>query len=466
MTHGRLTRGAGTSILFLCLALAALSPAARAQTLQQALAQAYNANPALLAARAQLRAVDEAVPQALSGWRPSVTITGSYGATDARSRTRMPGAEGQPFSTFRDTSIAPATGAVVLSQPLFQGGRTTAATAQAESQVLAQRARLLATEQLTLLNAVQAYVDVVRGQEVLRLNDNNLRVLEQQRIATERRLRAGEVTRTDSLQAEARLALAIGSREAAAAALESSRAAYQRFVGAPPGTLVAPQPLRPVAPTERALREAAGTEGPAVAAALFDAAAARHAVRVQAAQLLPQLSLQAQVFRNDNSGLRGSRGTGQSAGVTLSVPIYQGGAEYASVRQARELEQQALQLLDDQRRQAMQQGTDAWHAWQAAGAQADAARRAIRAAEGALYGVQREALIGGRTTLDVLNAELELLNARIAQVQAVATLVTSSYALAASVGRLTAAGLGLPVTPYDWTTHYHAVRNSWIGLGN
>lgn len=446
------------------LACGIVAPAS-AQTLTQALSTAYTSHPTLLAARAALRATDEGVPQALSGWRPTVTVTSGYGATGVRNRARV-SQDGVDFGLYNGQTTSPANAAVVFNQPIYQGGRTVASTRRAEALILAGRARLLTVEQSVLYDVVFAYVSVVRDAELLRLNDNNVTVLEQQTSATDRRLRVGEVTRTDALQAESRLASAQGNRAAAAGALEISRAAFQRAVGAAPARLTAPQPLRPPAANLAALRTAAAAENPAVVAAQFDNKAARDAIDVQFSQLLPQLSVQGQVFRNDNAANRGSRTTGQAVTASVSVPIYQGGAEYSAVRQARETAQQSRRLVDDQRLVAVQSAVSAWQGSIAARAQIETSRRAIRAYDAALDGVQREALLGSRTTLDVLNAELELLAARSTLIRAAADAVTTSYAAAVAVGRLTAADLHLPVEFYDWDVHYRDVRNRMVGLGN
>jgi len=201
-------------------------------------------------------------------------------------------------------------------------------------------------------------------------------------------------------------------------------------------------------------------------AALFDEAAARALVDVQFAALLPQVSVQGQVFRIDNNLQRGTRQTGSQVTANVSVPLYQGGAEHAAVRQARQQVQQARQVVDDQRRTATQQATSAWETLVSARAQVVANRAQIRAQEIALDGVQREAIVGSRTTLDVLNAEQELLNARVALVRALAELVNASHSLAAAVGRHTAQDLGLPVQIYDMEAYYRAVRNRWFGTGD
>ncbi|MFZ6763792.1 TolC family outer membrane protein [Pseudoroseomonas sp. WGS1072] len=441
----------------LSLPLMGVAGPALGQSLQEALAQAYANNPALQTARAQLRVVDENVPQALAGWRPSVVVAGNVGYIDAQARSR-----GIYADVDRQTLGTTAT----LTQPLYQGGRTMAATKRAENQVLAQRARLLAAEQQVLADVVAAYVAVIRDQETLRLNVNNVQVLQRQLDATNERFRVGEITRTDVAQAESRLAGARSARANAEGTLQTSRATFRRVVGLAPERLVAPQPLSVPVRAGGEAAELAMRNNPAVVASLFDEAAARDAVDVQMAALLPQLSLQAQAFRQDNSQQPHSRVTGQQITANLSVPLYQGGAEHAAVRQARQDAVRLRQVVDDQRRQAMQQATQAWEQLQSARAQVESVRSQIRAAEIALDGVQREAVVGSRTTLDVLNAEQELLNARVSLVQALSSVVTASYTVAASLGRLTARDLALPVALYDMDTYYQTVRSKWFGTGN
>jgi len=448
-------------------ALIAAAPAAQAQTLQEALAYAYANNPTLLAARAQLRAVDENVPQALAGWRPSVTINSTAGAVDLHTRqlARL-GSQQVGVHNHIDTGLF--TNSITVTQPIFRGGRTVASTRRAENQVLAQRARLLATEQQVMQDTVNAYVAVIRDQELLRLNINNEQVLTEQLRATNERFRVGEITRTDVAQAESRLAAARAARSQAEGNLQISRATFQRLVGVPPQRLTAPQPLRLPINSAQEAAQLAAVNNPNVVAALFDEAGARDNVDIQLSALLPQISVQGQAFRNDNSITTGphSRQIGSQVVASLTVPIYQGGAEYSAVRQARQTVQQARQTVDDQRRTQVQAATQAWEQLQAARAQVESVRAAIRASEIALDGVQREAIVGSRTTLDVLNAEQELLNNRTNLVQALATVVSQSYTVAAAIGRLTAQDLGLPVEPYDMRAYYREVRNRWIGLGD
>ncbi len=457
-----------TRSALLLAAAATLAPwgGTQAQTLQEALANAYANNPTLLTARAQLRVVDENVPQALAGWRPTVSITSSAGVLDAHSRSRTLNGRGEQLGIYSHLERQTMSHAVTATQPIFRGGRTVASTRRAENQVFAQRARLLATEQQVMNDGANAYVAVIRDAELVRLNTNNEQVLSEQLRATNERFRVGEITRTDVAQAESRLALARSQRAQAEGNLQASRAVFVRVLGLAPQRLAAPQPLRAPVRTQQEATQVAAANNPAVVAALFDEAAGRDFINVQMAQLLPQASIQAQGFRNDNPTLPHTRLTGAQITANVTVPIYQGGAEHSQVRQARQDAQRLRAVVDDQRNTAIQQAAQAWETLASTRAQADAVRAQIRAAEIALDGVQREAIVGSRTTLDVLNAEQELLNARTSLVQSLASVVNASYALAAALGRLTAQDLRLPVQAYDMRAYYNAVRDRWVGLGD
>lgn len=439
-------------------------PAALGQTLQEAMATSYASNPNLQSARAQLRVVDENVPQALAGWRPTVSIAGSAGTVfDANSRSRTT-INGQQVGLYAQPNRDPFSLQGTVSQPLYRGGRTTSQTRRAENQVLAQRARVLAVEQQVLGDTITAYVGVIRFQEEVRLNVNNVQVLVRQLEATNERFRVGEITRTDVAQAESRLAGARATLADSEGQLQSARAIFVRVIGITPARLTAPQPLTSAARSATEAATAASNNNPQVLSALFDEAAARDFVDVQAAALLPQASLNATTFRNDNTNAPGSRSTGNQVTASVTVPLYQGGAEYSAVRAARQDAVRARSVVDEQRRAAVQSANSAWATLLSTRAAVEATRAQIRAQEIALDGVQREAIVGSRTTLDVLNADQELLNARVSLVRALTSVVNASHALAASVGRLTAYDLALPVQMYDMTAYYNAVRNRWAGF--
>ncbi|HME24735.1 MAG TPA: TolC family outer membrane protein [Acetobacteraceae bacterium] len=458
------------------LAVAPPSQPGVPHTLAEALAATYSSQPVLLAERAKLRATDESVPAALSGWRPTVVMAGIGGYADGVARAGLGSTNSSKVQTDRLLGTAQAT----LTQPLYNGGKTQASVNRAKNQVMAERASLINQEQNSFINTVIAYVGpalpvtanqvnqgVIETQQLLALAINNEQVLAKQLQATNDRFRVGEITRTDVAQAEAALAQATAQRQTAEGNLQSARGLFQQQVGfLPPGDLIAPQPLALPVKTERDATAIAANNNPTVVAALFNAAAAKDQIDVAFAQLMPQVSFQGQVFQSNNATLRSTQSNGYQAVVQLSVPIYQGGSEYSAVRQARQSAQQTTQQVDDARRAAVQNAVLWWETLLAAKASANSTREAIRANEIALEGVEREAIVGSRTTLDVLNAQQTLLNSQVQLVQNLAQIVTDSYYVAWAIGRLTAHDLHLPVPLYDETAYYEAVKNKWVGLGD
>jgi outer membrane protein len=435
-------------------------------TLIEALAATYSYQPALQAERAKLRATDETVPAALAGWRPTVQFSGATGYGDGLTRSfSFASAPGRYINTPAERMIGSA--AVQAQQTLYNGGKNQANINRAKNQVMAERATLIAQEQTSFTNAVNAYVNVISAKETLDLNINNEIVLTKQLQATNDRFRVGEITRTDVAQAEAALAGATAQRETSEGQLESARGTFQQIIGVlPPRDLVPPQPLDLRLKNEAEAIELAQVNNPQVIAAQFNDAAAKDAVDVAFAQLLPTVTLQGQVFQQNNTSAWATQSNGYQITANLAVPLYQGGSEYAGVRQARQQEQQTQRLVDDARRTAVQNAVQAWETLVAAVASADSTRSQIRANEIALEGVEREAIVGSRTTLDVLNAQQLLLNSRTTLVQNLAQLIQASYAVAAAVGRLTARDMHLPVPLYDETAYYNAVRDKWVGLGD
>ncbi len=443
---------------------ACVTSAAMAQTqphtVQEAMAAAYSSNPTLLAARAALRAVDEGVPAALAGWRPTVTMQAQYGAQNGAFASAS--SQGAFTVNTRPQYTAQAT----VTQSLYAGGRTEANTHAAENRVLSQRGRLIATEQNVLTNVITDYVNVIQTEQLLQLDINNEQVLTKQLQATNDRFRVGEITRTDVAQAEAALAGARSTRQTAEGNVQTARAAYQRDVGFLPDNLVVPQPLSlPIKSATDATR-IASENNPTLVYTMFDAAASKDAVDQAFAVLMPTVNAVGSAFKTSNSGLTDTVTKGVSAVVNITVPLYQGGAEYAGVRQARQTEQQARKTVDDTRRQVIQAALSSWEQLVASRAAIDSTRAAVRANEIALEGTQREAIVGSRTTLDVLNAEQALLQSRSTLVQNLATLVTSSYGVASAIGRMTAKDLNLNVPLYDDTAYYAAVHDRLFGTGD
>ncbi len=434
------------------------------RTLAQALAATYANQPALQAERARLRATDENVPTALAGWRPTVVLAGTTGYGDGVARAYN-GLTGTVINTQTDRVIA--TAQATVTQNLYTGGRTQANVNRAKNQVMAERATLLAQEQTSFTNVISAYVGVIQSKELLALQTNNEQVLAKQLQATNDRFRVGEITRTDVAQAEAALEGARATRETAQGNLQTSRGTFVQVVGfLPPDDLVEPQPLSLPVRSEVEASNLATSNNPNVITAQFNDAVAKDAIDAAFGALLPQVSLQGQTFQQNNAGGRSTKSNGYQVTAQVSVPVYQGGSEYAAVRQARQSQQQTQRLIDDAKRTAVQNAVQAWDTLVAAKAAADSTRAQIRANQIALEGTEREAIVGSRTTLDVLNATQLLLNSQTTLVQNLAQVITASYAVAAAIGRLTARDLHLAVPLYDDTAYYQAVKDRWGGLGD
>lgn len=442
--------------------LAVYSGPAAAETLQEALALAYQNNPTLQAARAQLRAVDESVPIALSGWRPSLTVNGNVARTRNESIITRNSTAGALFgggTTLRTSEGA----AVTMRQPVFRGLKTTAGTAQAKSLVMAQRARLEQSEAQVLLETATSYLDVLRDQAVLDLQENNVQVLNRQLEATRDRFRVGEITRTDVAQAEARVSGAIASRIQAEGQLQKSRATYENNVGKPPEALVPPG-LAPALPTtvqdaiDRAIRN-----NPNYLAADFTAQAAKEGVDVTRGDILPSVDLEASYTKGYDTLADKSKSNVAQARALVTVPLYQQGAEYARLRQSKHTAGQRRLEADQARQDARETATASWENYQSASASIESFSAQIKASEIALEGVQREAEVGSRTVLDVLDAEQELLNARVNLVRANRDQLVAAFQLLSSVGDLDAQTLALQVQVYDPTAHYEDVKDQAFG---
>ena len=418
----------------------------------------------LLAQRAQVRAVDEQVPQALANWRPTVTFTAEAGKslveTEAKSSTVA--------ATIRNTeNRTPRTMELAISQPLFRGFRTEAETERAENRVLAERARLSVIEQTVLRDAVTAYLNVVRDQAVLELNINNEQVLKRQLEATQDRFEVGEVTRTDVSQAEARLARANAERILAEGNLASSRATYQRVIGDLPGTLVAPRTPEDALPMT--LEDAiamAGESNPAVLAATYDEMAAVENVDLIEGELLPSVSLDGDLSRTQDVSSRATEIDTLSVTATLTVPLYQAGSVFSRVREAKQLASQRRVEIEQAVRDATELAIQAWEALTTARARVTSFEKEADSNAIALEGTEQEASAGLRTVLDILDAEQELLNSRVDLVRASRDEVAAAYRLLEAVGGLTARHLNLPVTYYDPTVYYDEVRDKFYGLGD
>jgi outer membrane protein len=451
------------------------SGAGHAETLQEALAMAYASNPQLLSERARLRATDELVPQALSNWRPTVQITGSGGIqrTDTTTSTAG-GGTGVAIATTTGSGVA-VTGAgsgaqtirshdyqMTLSQPLYRGGRTVAQTAQAENQVRAERATLVATEQTVLLNAATAFFAVLRDQTLLELQVANEQILLGQARAIQAQVRVGTALETDLALANARLATAVSGRQTAEGNLATSRETYAQVIGQMPGRLVPPT-ARPVLPTSgEAAQRLAAKANPSVIAAEFNRAAAEDAIKVVRGQLLPALSVNGIASRNATS--QGDRTTDDlSVTAQVTMPLYEAGLVYSQTREAKQTLARLTHDRDTAARQAIQAAGAAWEALVSARATIVSNGEAVRAEETALRGIQAQYRAGTRSIIDVLNETQNLLTNRVNFTTSQYNEAVATYQVASAIGRLTALDLALPVELYDADRNYGFVRDKWFG---
>lgn len=436
------------------LPLVAFSPA-NAQSISEALALAYKNNPTMNTARAELRAVDEAVPQALSGWRPQIfgnlEAGGVYGNND-------PGTD-----RYRNTAAA----GLSIQQALFRGFRTVNSTRQAEAIVRSQRQSLRATEQNVLFDAASAYMDVIRDTAIVSLRRSNISFLQEQVRAAQDRFEVGEGTRTDVSQARARLADAQAALNLALANVNTSRAVFRQIVGIEPKSLAANTNIYTFLPKDVKTAMSIGAqEHPSIQSALHLVDAAVFNVKTIEGELLPTVTLEGNVERRWSPPNAPGVDTTDSASIfgRVSVPIYQGGAVSSRVREAKEDLGQAQVQVDVARDQIRATIVSAWGQYQAAVASISAAQAAVEANQLALEGVIEEQRVGQRTTLDVLDAQLELVNSRVQLVTSQRDRVVAAYLLISSIGRLGAERLGLPAQVYQPEEHYQQVRNSWFGL--
>jgi outer membrane protein len=531
------------------LAILATAPA-NAETLESALAKAYQGNPSLNASRAGVRAIDENVAIAQSGYRPQVNVgaaigvqylqttgsstvssaggSGSAAATAAGTSgagSALGGAAGagstlgtttglgsglgtttgigaggtggggltsgatsnaasQPGQSIGSTATAteavaqtitsrrtvgqtylPASASLSVTQTLFNGFQTDNQTRRAESTVYSQREILRFTELTVLYNAVQSYMNVLSNTATLELNRNNVEVLEEQLRQTRDRFNVGEVTRTDVAQAEARLAGARSQVSAAESALRTSIGIYRQNIGVEPRQLAPGRPLDRFVPASLDAAIAIGLrDHPQIVSAIHAVDAAEAQVKVLEGQLAPSVSLQGSLTQSyDQSGPNQSFFIG-FVGGRVNIPIYEGGQVYASIRQAKETVGQNRIQVDQARDQVRAQIVDFWGRLEAAKAQVIAAQAQVQANEVALNGVREEARVGQRTTLDVLNAQQELLTSRVNLIVAQRDRVIFSYGVVQAIGQLTARFTALPVEYYSAKVHYDQVKDLWFGL--
>lgn len=413
---------------------------ASAETLNEALASAYLNNPTLQAAQAELRRIDEQVPQALAGWRPQADVTSGGGAAASQGgqRALLSASSGLVFAL--DLRVR---------QPIYNFG-TSANVKEAEKSVKAQRAHLISVEQDVLTHAATAYADVLRGENVLALNGNHEELMRRDLESVRRRFSTGELSRSDLAQSEASLAQATAQRTQAQADLASAREVYRVWVGDLPGSLVEPQLPRGLPATQEEVAEL-WSANPNVLAAEYAVKAARRGVDVSVGQKRPQFFLQGDVGASSQSIL-----------ALVSLPLYNGILD-PQVRAAKQLVGERRLEADAQRRTAREVAIGAWQRFVAAQANIAAYEAQVAAAQVAAESVRREQALGLRTVENLLTAEDRLLNARVSLTRAQRDRFQMAIEVLASIGRLTARDLGLDVPYYDPEQHYKEVRGQWWG---
>ncbi len=434
-------------------AIAMGASSASASTFEDALVSAYQTNPQIKSERERQQATDEAVSQAVSGFRPTI----SAGYVNGGQKTSLGGAT--------DTKSNLETKTLRVEQPIFRGGATWSSYQGALEQVKSGQQQLSAVEQGVLLNAVTAYMDVVSASAILDLSRKNLDVLGEQLKAAQTRFQVGEVTRTDVAQSEARLSDSKSRVIAAEGQLLSAIASYERVIGVrPEGALMVPEKLPELPLKLEDALERARAANPQLLAALAAAKASDYNVRTNKAALLPRVSLVGSLSRQDGAGTGGNSSIDQDRiAVEVAIPLYQSGAEYSRVREASAIARQRSHESIDQRQSIDEAVTQSWEQLESAVATITTRNDQITAASLALDGVKQEQQYGSRTVLDVLDAEQELFTARTNLVSAQRDRIVAAYTLAFTLGQLSPAALGLQVAAYD--PQVHADEVGWKTIG-
>ncbi|MGQ5701727.1 TolC family outer membrane protein [Sandaracinobacteroides sp. A072] len=432
-------------------ALVAVSPVS-AETLQDAIAAAYSGNPQVAAARAQLRQIDESVPLIASGTRPSAALSGSF----TQNMTENFGDLGQTWRA-----------GITLNQAIWQGGRIRSDLSAAEARIEAARARLLSVEYQVIVDTVTAYADLLRAREFVRLNENQVKVLQQQLQASRDRFEVGDLTRTDVAQSEARLASAQAGLISARGQLVQAEQAYERLVGRAPGALAPLPPLPPVPASAQQARDMALETNPLLAASKLDEQAARSDVLTAKRERLPTVGVQATgAYTKATGPFFGISGFVPQVGVTASMPLLTGGLASARVRQAQARQSEQLETITQTQRLVSEAATANWTILKTAEAIIESSRAQVDASSLAAEGVKQENTVGSRDILDVLNAEQELLNARVSLVQAERDRHVAIYRLLETIGRLEPVLDGIAVARYDPEANARRVRGKgWSEFG-
>jgi outer membrane protein len=453
--NGRLRVAAGLTVAICLLPAAPI----QAETLPDALVRTYQGNPALNAERARQRGTDENVPQALAGYRPQIVASLTAGLQAVRVLL--------PDNTIQTATLHTWTVGVTVTQTLLNGFKTANTVRQSESQVKSGREALRNVGQGVLLDAVTAYTNVLANQSLVEAQRINVTFLRETLATTKKRLEGGDVTPTDVAQAEARLSRGLADLNAAEVALAISQATYAQVTGAPPGRLAQAEPIDRLLPRSREEALAiARKEHPVILAAMYDVDTAQYGTKIAESSLWPTLSVQGQVQRSRDADTSLSTTNQDVASILgqMNVPIYDGGLAASQIRQAKEMAMQSRVVLEQLRGLTQTAVIAAWVTHEGAKIALAAAESEVRAAGVALAGVQKEAQAGQRTTLDVLNSQQDLTQARARLIGAQRDRVIAAYSLLSAAGHLDVKTLGLKTPDYEPDVHYQQVRDAWGGL--
>ncbi|AEI94934.1 MULTISPECIES: TolC family outer membrane protein [Roseobacter] len=458
MAVNRKTRGAARIVrkaaFSIGVVFALAGPAAQAETLADALASAYQNSGLLDQNRALLRAADEDVAGAVAALRPilnfTANVTRNFGTS--RSTGNVGGIVSGLDSTQADMGL-------VASLLLYDGGAASLDVEAAKETVLATRQRLVSVEQQILLRAVVAYLSVYANRDAVQLRQNNLRLLSEELRAAQDRFEVGEVTRTDVAQAEASLAQARSGLATAQGDLQQAIEEYQNVIGRQPGQIAPPPQLPRLEGDVEAARALAVRTHPDLQEAQHRVAASEINIQRAESALKPTISAVGSLGITDDLESRDYSNSG-TIGIELSQPIYRGGALSSTIRRAIAARDAELGNLYEVRKTVSQDVGNAYAALAARRASLSASEERIRAARIAFRGVREEATLGARTTLDVLDAEQELLDAETARISDEANLYIAAYGVLDATGRLTAQNLNLGVQQYDPTAYYNLAKDA------
>lgn len=445
--------------LFVMFVFVSTAARVNAMSFEVALSAAYENNPSLKAQQANLRARDELVPQALVSWRPTVTLSGEYGRNYKYIDTLATRSDRRQYRN-------PARLQVQLAQNIYRGGRGINSVREACHLILSERANLVITEQKVLFSSAIAYLNVVRDEVTLRLQRSDEKVLERHLVAAKDRFDVGEITRTDVSQAEARLAGARADRIRAESNLGASYANFVNLIGQVPELVTWPPNIFTIPQTRQMAIEIAKSNNPKILAAFYAEKAAINKISLVRGEFAPTLALQGTARRDLNSTGKDTRIDTYEVLLTASMPLYEAGRTHSRLRETKQLASKARLSLMQAHRDVIESAEAAWDKLISTRARLESLETQISAAEIALDGVKREAEVGSRTVLDVLDAEQELLNAKIALVQTRRDELIDIFTLKVALGQMTAKNLDLDVQFYNPIDHYKEVRNLWIGTSS